>query len=432
MLMDPQIKKCLPYFQSTRILIIDKNSATRKAKHAVLKKLGATCTLRYDLDDVKQVRRAATAKDAKRQLPAEIYWSRVQCVTFSFPLLTLASLVQYIVESDNAETPVQLILAELDREVAPKLCEYVRQRSQSPHLAHATLIPVILCLHDDPTALNEVLTDCLKQGAPGYLCEPVHMGQLALTTSLILKQYRMIQSAYASLQKEEGKAYPKLVLGGIPPPLPEGLNHLNTKETVKAMDYELSHVAKDCDMTTREPISSVTRREKLHRDKRDKMDKANPSTPDASTPKKSNKASTSDPQFSQYSATMSPHILRPVVNPPSPRSVYGLSRSKVERALKLVLMQDRAKDNKRVKRMESGAARMKAVHQDRRANKTGMVLPADSPQHNQNRKLRKEKKMLVKMATEKEFGRKGLKSLREKLQVRRRELGHAHTPLARS
>ena len=204
---DTEIIKVLPFLASKRVLVYQKTARNRFAK------------MRPLLQCCKQV------------LDADSYESIVNLIT-SFNDTKGGGSNSNSNNSNNNnnnhnhnhnhnnpnDQKIDLLIIELDRDVAPRICDFVRSRSLSKKFASSPLIPIFLTTANDgegDQAHGEVLRRCLKEGACGYLQEPVHMGQLILTTGLILKQYETIHKVYASIAREgpglgDAKAYPKV------------------------------------------------------------------------------------------------------------------------------------------------------------------------------------------------------------------------------
>ena len=187
-------------------------------------------------------------------------------------------------ESKNEK--LDMILCELDSN-AIKICEYVRERSISEDSHWKPLIPVLMFLPgDNAHGMEDTLQKCLDLGSPGFLFDPPSMGQLILTSGLILKQYEMIHEAYRStIVKEEGKAYPKFELAAVSSTSIPGLhNNLNMMAGLEEGDdedadekheVELTHVSEDQRFERRGPISDEGKRPVLHRKKSYGNDEAN-------------------------------------------------------------------------------------------------------------------------------------------------------------
>jgi len=247
---------------------------------------------------------------------------------------------------------IDLIVAEVNRDVTTHLCEIVREcAKESFQTDRAPLIPIILTYKSDDSTHEEVLKRCLTIGAVGYLNEPVHMGQLVLTVGMIMKQFSMIHKLYRSMQRDgvglnDVKNYPKFELAKI-------------QKFVPGLRNEIPHEV-ELSLADTLPISDLSRRPNLYRPKKKSVDDSksdadlkSTTTTTAATDAKTAAGGTGTMTVPQsvssvnpnpklnYSVELREHIIKapPIVS--SPRSVCGLSRSRVDKALVLAKLQSK-------------------------------------------------------------------------------------------
>ncbi len=334
-----------------------------------------------------------------------------------------------------------LVLVDLDRESCREMCRGLRKRSKSG------VFPCIITASATTIeSAQDVLRECVALGCIGYLTEPIHMGQLILTLGQVLKRTEAAREAGSGIGREETKRYPIIRLVGLGMTLGGNLATGSTQKPENDV-VELCHVAKDQNVTMggRNPITDEGSRPKLMRatpqavsadpDAKDpsKSPSHTPSgspsptpsrslrmTPSSSKKKFGSSSKSEPPAHLGYSAEMQPHIVKDPPPISSPRSTWGFSRSKVQKALSLVSMQERAKLNRRANRIQDSAKMLDNIHKDRRNAKSNESLPEHSAVRAGSPWQRKKAK-LQKMETDRKLGlspgRKGLRSKRSALKA---------------
>jgi len=305
---DPEILKVLPLMSSKRILICMKSSRERYAK---MRPLIHVCKQVIDADGVDAVRAVLEKKVKKKEEAPQA-------------------------STNNNPPSISLIITELNRETTLELCKLVRNLSHQTKKGQppAPLIPIIIIVNEDEDGNqhghDEALKKCLGMGALGYLNEPVHLGQLVMTAGLVMQQYDVIHKVYSALKRDgaaavDTKSYPKFELAHV-------------RKHVANLRGSENFIREQNEGREGRGISE-SNRVGLWKDGGKKKEDGE------HHPEGGGGIHTEGVQ--NYSLEIREHIIKPPPLILSPRSVCGLSRSRVDKALVIAKIQSRSYDTKK-------------------------------------------------------------------------------------